>query len=380
MGASETGPRVAIVYDYLTQMGGGERVLRELHALFPHAPIHTLVYDRDRMPADFRAMDIRVSFIDRLPLSHRKFELYIPLFGYAMEQFDFRGYDLVLSLSTMVAKGVLTDSKTPHVSWCFSPMRWAWDLYPVYLDELGKRFFLRQAFRTFCHYYRIWDAVSSPRVSRFLAGSAAAQARIRKHYGRDAEILHPPIDTGFFTPGDQAPGDFYLIVSRLVLAKRIDLAIAAFAILGMPLVIIGTGEREAALRNQAPPNVRFLGFQDDTAVRDHYRRCKALVFPGEEDFGLTPVEAQACGCPVIAYAAGGALETVADGVHGVLFHRQNPEVIAEAVRRFEALSPRPDPAELRRNGLRFGRAAFQGRLGELLRESTTVPPTAATCT
>lgn len=349
--------RIAIVYDYMTQMGGGERVIRELHSVFPDAPIFTVVYDPKALPPDFRAMDIRTSFLDRLPLAHRKFELYIPFYGFAMEQFDLRAYDVVLSVSTMVAKGVVTGPRTCHVSLCFTPMRWAWDLYPSYLDELRGRFWMRLGFRISTHFYRIWDVASAARVNYFLAGSEVASRRIRKHYGRTSDVLHPPVDTGSFTPGGAPPEDFYLVVSRLVFAKRIDLAIDAFAKLGARLVVIGTGERASSLRRRATPNVSFLGYQDDDAVRDHYRRCRALIFPGEEDFGLTPVEAQACGRPVIAYAAGGALETVRDGETGVLFHEQTADALAAAVRRFESLAF--DAARIRQWSLRFGRDRFR---------------------
>lgn len=356
------GRRIAIVYDYMTQMGGGERVIRELHSVFPDAPIYTVVYDPKALPPDFRGMDIRTSFLDRFPLAHRRFELYLPLYGFAMEQFDLRGYDIVLSVSTMVAKGINTGPRTCHVSLCFTPMRWAWDLYHAYLDELRGRFWTRLGFRVFSHYYRIWDVASASRVNYFLAGSTVASRRIRKHYGRSSDVLHPPVDTDTFTPGGSPPEDFYLVVSRLVLAKRIDIAVAAFTKLGRRLVVIGTGERMPVLRRMATPNVTFLGFQDDAVVRDHYRRCRALIFPGEEDFGLTPVEAQASGRPVIAYAAGGALETVVDGETGVLFHEQTPGALAAAVGRFETLAF--DAARIRQWSLRFGRERFRTEIGD----------------
>lgn len=349
--------RVAIVYDYMTQMGGGERVIRELHSIFPSAPIYTLLYDPAALPADFKEMDIRTSFINRLPFTHRKFELYIPLFGFAMEQFDLRSYDIVLSVSTMVAKGINTSPRTCHISLCFTPMRWAWDLYHAYLDELRGRFWTRIGFRIFTHYYRVRDVTSASRVNYFLAGSTVASRRIRKHYGRDSDVLHPPVDTDAFTPGGAPPEPFYLIVSRLVFAKRIDLAVKAFAHLPQRLVVIGAGEQASALRRMVTPNVTFLEYQPDDVIRDHYRRCRALIFQGEEDFGLTPVEAQASGRPVIAYAAGGALETVVDGETGVLFHEQTAEALAEAVKRFETIPF--DSSRIRQWSLRFGRERFR---------------------
>ncbi|MBW2294645.1 MAG: glycosyltransferase [Deltaproteobacteria bacterium] len=352
--------KIAIAYDYMTQMGGGERVIHTLHEIFPDAPIYTVLYCPETMSDEFREMDIRTSFVDRLPLSHKKFELYIPLFAFGMEQFDFREYDVVLSVSTMVAKGVITGPRTCHISLCFTPMRWAWDLYHDYLAELKDARFTRWAFRFWTHYYRIWDIASVSRVNYFIAGSKIAARRIRKHYGRDADVIYPPIDTKRFQPSGDPPEDFYLVVSRLAYAKRIDVVVAAFANTDRRLVVIGQGERLSHLQKIATPNIEFLGYQPDDVVRDHYSRCRALLFPGEEDFGLTPVEAQACGRPVIAYAAGGSLETVIEGATGVFFHAQTPEAVSEAVGRFESLEF--DSKRIRENAERFDSEIFASRI------------------
>lgn len=352
--------KIAIAYDYMTQMGGGERVVKALHEIFPDAPIYTVLYNPEGLSDEFREMDIRTSFVDRLPLSHRKFELYIPLFAFGLEQFDFREFDVVLSVSTMVAKGVITGPRTCHVSLCFTPMRWAWDLYHDYLAELKDARLTRWAFRLWTHYYRIWDIASVSRVNYFLAGSEVAGRRIRKHYGRDADVIYPPVDTEHFNITDAAPEDFYLVVSRLVYAKRIDVAVEAFANTDRRLVVIGQGERLPYLRKVATPNVEFLGYQSDEVVRDYYSRCRALVFPGEEDFGLTPVEAQACGRPVVAYAAGGSLETVIEGETGVFFHEQSSASLREAVERFETLEF--DPLRIRANAVRFDSTTFSERI------------------
>ncbi len=348
--------KIAIAYDYLIQMGGGERVIQALHRIFPDAPIYTVVYCPDTMSDDFREMDIRTSFVNRLPLSHKKFELYIPLYAFGMEQFDFREYDVVLSVSTMVAKGVVTGPRTCHVSLCFTPMRWAWDLYHNYIAELKDATLVRWAFRFFTHYYRIWDIASVSRVNYFIAGSEVASRRIRKHYSRDADVIYPPVDTQEFKPNGQPSEDFYLVVSRLVYAKRIDIVVEAFAKTNRRLVVIGQGERLPQLRRAATPNIEFLEYQPDEVVHDHYARCRALLFPGEEDFGLTPVEAQACGRPVVAYAAGGSLETVIDGETGVFFHEQSGDAVNEALDRFEEIDF--DPARARRNAERFDFEVF----------------------
>ena len=352
--------KIAIAYDYLAQMGGGERVILALHRIFPEAPIYTVIYCPKSMSDDFREMDIRTSFVDRLPFSRRKFELYVPLFAFGMEQFDLREFDVVLSVSTMVAKGVITGPHTCHVSLCFTPMRWAWDLYHDYLSELRHARLTRWAFRFWTHYYRIWDIASVSRVNYFLAGSQIAARRIRKHYNRDADVIYPPIDTRRFQPSGAEPEDFYLVVSRLVYAKRIDVAVKAFAGTDRRLVVIGTGERLPSLKKIATPNIEFLGYQPDEVVRDHYSRCRGLVFPGEEDFGLTPVEAQACGRPVVAYAAGGSLETVIDGETGVFFAEQSPESLRRALERFETLEF--DPARIRVNAERFDLSIFAERI------------------
>jgi len=352
--------KIAIAYDYLIQMGGGERVVQALHEIFPEAPIYTVVYCPETMSDDFRKMDIRTSFVDRLPLSHKKFELYIPLYAFGMEQFDFREYDVVLSVSTMVAKGVVTGPRTCHVSLCFTPMRWAWDLYHDYLAELKDTRLVRWAFRFWTHYYRIWDIASVSRVNYFVAGSGVAARRIRKHYGRDADVIYPPVDTRRFQPNGKPSEDFYLVVSRLVYAKRIDLVVDAFAKTDRKLVVIGQGERLSSLRKAATPNIQFLGYQPDEVVHDYYSRCRGLLFPGEEDFGLTPVEAQACGRPVIAYAAGGSLETVIDGETGVFFHDQSPEAVNQAVDRFEGIEF--DPTRARENAERFDFDVFANQI------------------
>jgi len=274
-----------------------------------------------------------------------------------MEQFDFREFDVVLSVSTMVAKGLITASKTCHISMCCTPMRWAWDLYQNYLEELKGRRIMRFGFRLATHYYRWWDIATAARVNYFIAGSRVAAVRIRKHYGRGSEVIYPSVDTDFFVPNRKSPEDFYLVVSRLVLAKRIDLVVEAFSRSGRPLVVIGQGEQSAHLKRIAAPNIRFLGYQPDAVLQDYYARCRALIFPGEDDFGLTIVEAQASGRPVIGYAAGGVLETIQDGVTGIFFRRQTPECLNEAVERLEVT--RFNYGIIRKSSLRFSTENFK---------------------
>ncbi len=358
--------KLAIVYDYLAQKGGAERVVLELNRIFPDAPIYTVIYNQKSAPEEFRQLDVRTSGLQRLPFSRTKFEMYLPLYAFAVEQFDLREYDVVLSVGTMVAKGVVTGSRTCHISICFTPMRWAWDLYHDYIEELKSAPWVRWPFRLLAHYYRMWDVASAPRVSFFIAGSQVAARRIRKHYGRESQVIHPPVDVDKYQPNGKPPEDFFLVVSRLVYAKRIDLVVRAFANNGRRLVVIGQGERLRHLKAMATPNVQFLGFQPDEVVRDYYARCRALIFPGEEDFGLTPVEAKASGRPTIAYAAGGALETVQDGQTGLFFPHQTPDSLAQAIDRFDTMEF--DADLLRQDSRRFASEIFEKKIRKFVRE------------
>lgn len=354
--------KVALVHDYLNQYGGAERVLEELHRLFPDAPIYTSIYDPSRMPPAYRTWDIRTSFLQRLPLIKSHHQPFLLLYPLAFESFDLSAYDVVLSNSSAFAKGVITPPRTLHICYCLTPMRWAWS-YREYVDRERIGAAPRLLLPVAINYLRIWDALSSNRVDRFVAISRAVAARVEKHYRRPAEIVYPPVDTSAFQPV-AAPDDYYLVVSRLIPYKRIDLVIDAFTRLGKRLLVVGDGRDRVALERRAGPNVEFLGRLPDAELGSLYARCRALVFPGEEDFGIVPVEAQAAGRPVIAYAAGGALDTVVDGVTGVYFHRQTPEDLIDAVRRLEALDF--DPRVIRSNALRFDRAVFQAQIQEIV--------------
>ncbi len=337
--------RVALVHDYLNQMGGAERVLLALHERFPQAPIYTTIYDAARMDERFRAMDIRTSFMQRLPLVKRRHQPFLPLYPFAIERMDLRAYDLVISDSSAFAKGVVTRADALHICYCHTPMRWAWNFEDyVERERLGR--FSRMILSPFIVWLRQWDYATAARVDYFLANSPNVAARIAKYYRREATVLPPPVDTSRYTVAT-TPGDYFLIVSRLIPYKRIDLAVEAFTTLGLPLRIIGAGRDEARLRRMAGKNIEFLGWRSDDEARAQLANCRALIFPGEEDFGLAPVEAQACGRPVIAYGMGGALASVVDGVTGVFFGEQTPEALAAAVRRFR--DEQFDPLVIRRH-------------------------------
>lgn len=345
--------KVAIVHDWLTNFGGAERMLQKICHMFPDAPVYTIVYDKEKMGEAFP--DVRTSFIQKLPFGVKHYTLYLPLMPKAVERFDLSDYDLVISSSTCCAKGVITRADTKHVCFCATPMRYAWDFYFQYLQSAGK--LKRMLIPHFMFSIRQWDVLSANRVDTFLANSKNVQRRIAKHYRRESQVVYPFADTEFFVPNGKEPEDFYLIVSRLVEYKQVDLAVEAFGQLGLPLVVIGEGREKKRLEQKAEKNIRFLGRCSNETVRDYYQRCRGFVFCGEEDFGITPVEAQACGRPVIAYGRGGALETVLDPQTGVFFREQTPEALMEAVQELEQRTF--DAQAIRQNALRFSEQAFE---------------------
>jgi glycosyltransferase involved in cell wall biosynthesis len=353
--------KVALVHDWLNQYGGAEVVLEVMHDMFPTAPVYTSIYDPSAMPASFQTWDIRTSFIQRLPLVRRSFRALLPLYPLAFEQFDLRSFDLVLSSSSSWAKGVITTPETLHICYCHAPMRYCWD---VYYEEMPRRSpLLRGPLAVTISLLRLWDVDGANRVDRFVANSHFVAAKIRKYYRREAMVVHPPVDTMFFRPGNDE-GDFFLVVSRLRPYKRIDLVVAAFNRLGLPLKIVGVGEEMARLQHMAKENVKFLGFVPRDALRDLLASCRALVVPGKEDFGLAPIEAMASGRPVIAYGAGGVLETVKDGITGVLFAEQDVACLEDAVQR--CLSLNFDRAALQQHARTFDVSHFKEGLGDAI--------------
>jgi glycosyltransferase involved in cell wall biosynthesis len=339
-------------------------VLEELHALFPDAPIFTSIYDPSAMPAAYRDMRIRTSFMQRLPGVARHHQPYLPLYPLAFESFDFSAYDVVLSTSSAFCKGVVTGPHTLQVCYCLTPMRWVWD-YCAYVEreQLGRM--ARVGLPPIISGLRIWDVTSSHRVDEFVAISRTVQARIRKYYRRDSVVIYPPVRTTLF-PDTCPPGDYYLVVSRLIPYKRIDLAVDAFNRLGLRLKIVGDGRDRAALQARAGRNVEFLGRVGEEELRQLYLGCRGFLVPGEEDFGIAPVEAQAAGRPVVAYGAGGALDTVIVDETGTLFFQQTADALADAVRRLESLAP--DPSRIRANARRFDSAVFRAKLQDFILE------------
>ena len=349
--------KIALAHDYLNQYGGAERVLEQLHSYYPDAPIYTSMYDPKVMPAEYRSWDIRTSFMQRLPLITTQHQAYLMAYPIAFESFDLGGYDVVISNSSAFCKGVVTGPNTLHISYCLTPMRWVWR-YRDYVERERLGGLARMVLPPLIHYLRVWDAGASSRVDRYIAISTAVAARIRKYYRRESVIIPPPVDTEQFALS-RTSGDYYLTVARLAPYRRIDLIVEAFRELGLPVKIVGIGRDRARLEARATPNIEFLGRVDDETLADLYANCRGYLFPGEEDFGIAPVEAQAVGKPVVAYAAGGSLDTVLDGETGVLFPHQTPKDLADAVRRLETLSF--DPERIRRNAERFSVSVFRER-------------------
>jgi glycosyltransferase involved in cell wall biosynthesis len=361
--------KVAIVHDFLTQRGGAEKVVEVLHDMFPQAPVYTSVYDAHAMPAAYRDWDIRTSFIQRFLVGPALYRAALLLYPMAFESFDLSGYDLVISSSSSFAKGVLTRPETVHVCYTHTPMRYAWQMRGYVENERLSRV-ARAILAPSLHYLRTWDAVAASRVDHYIANSSVVAERIRKYYRRESHIICPPVETTRFKPRSEA-SDYYVVVSRLIPYKRLDLAVSAFSHLGLPLKVVGTGRQAQALRRLAGPTIEFMGFVDDGALPELVAGAKALVMPGEEDFGIAPVEANACGRPVIAYAAGGALDSQVDGVTGVLFNQPTVESLCAAIKRFEA--SRFDSEAIRRNAQSFDKAVFRQRISEFL--ETVVPHT-----
>ncbi|OYD13706.1 glycosyl transferase [candidate division WOR-3 bacterium JGI_Cruoil_03_44_89] len=355
--------RVAIVHDYMNQFGGAERVLWVVHEIFPEAPVYTILMDMASLPTRFRELKVTPTFIQHLPFARSQYEKYILLFPTAIEQIDLSSFDLVISISSAWAKGCLTNPSTCHLSYILSPMRFVWERYYERMRGTASRG-NRTVFRFVSNYLRMWDKIAAERPDYIITLSKEVKRRIKKYYRREADIIYPPCDTSFFTIDPKlSVQDFFLIVSRLRPYKRIDIAIEAFNRLGLPLLIIGEGSERGRLERLSRRNIQFLGRVSDEEVRSYVRRAQALVFPGLEDFGITPVEALACGTPVIAYRGGGLLESMLEGVTGRFFDLQEYESLVEAVKGFDR--GRYDRNRIREHALKFSREAFKEKFGAL---------------
>ncbi|MEA2097794.1 MAG: glycosyltransferase [Patescibacteria group bacterium] len=364
---NKTNPKIAIVHDFLTYFGGAEQVLLSLHSLYPKAPIYTLLYDKEKMEKYFPNTKIRTSFLNKFPKFIRKRKKYLlPFMPTAAETFDLRDFDIVISNSSSFAKGIITKPKTTHVCYCHAPTRFLWDWYYSYLNENKIKGLKKILLVPLLHYMRMWDKSASERVDYFITNSKNTANKIKKFYNRESEIIYPPA-SWFHSPNKHdcqtgmavkrikqngstaqslphtamlgnygASGkNYFLIVSRLSPYKKIDIAIEAFNKLGLPLIIIGDGQERYKLEKMAEKNIKFLGFQPEEELDEYYRNCYALIFPGEDDFGITIIEAMSFGKPVLALRKGGSIETIIENVTGEFFDDPIPEILADGIRRMK---------------------------------------------
>lgn len=354
--------KLAIVHDWLTNMGGAEQVVINFKEIYKEATIYTTFYNPDNLDEKLKGIDVKTSFLQKKKMvtNHKK---YFPLMPLAFENFNLNEYDVILSSSSSCAKGVITKPESIHICYCHTPMRYAWEMRDEYIEGMGKT--KRRLVKILCHYMRIWDVVSSNRVDYFVANSTAVKERIKKHYKRDAIVINPPVRCNLFNISD-SDGDYFLVLSRLVKYKRFDLAVQACSELGKKLIVIGDGPEKENLKKIANENVEFLGRQPDEIVKKYMAECKALLYPGEEDFGIVPVEAQACGRPVIAFGKGGVIDSVIDEKTGVFFKEQNVESLKEAIRKFETMKFNKE--EIRKHALKFDEKVFQEKIKKYIEE------------
>jgi glycosyltransferase involved in cell wall biosynthesis len=355
--------RIALVHDYLVQYGGAERVLECFTELWPYAPIYTLVYNKEFMHGKFESQRVKTSFIQNLPFAKERHRIFPMLMPSAIEQFEFKDYDIVLSDSSSYAKGVITGPETLHICYIHTPMRYAWDDCQKYTQDFYFPNFIKRLVPFFMNWIRIWDRVSAERVDRIISNSNFVRNRIKKYYKKDAVVIHPPVNVDDFYISEKNK-DYFLMVGRLIAYKRFDIAIQAFNDLKLPLKIIGRGPELKRLKKIAGPNIEFLGRVPDDQLARYYAECQAFIFPQEEDFGIVAIEAMASGRPVIAYRGGDIPEHMEEGKTGIFFERQTSEDIIGAVRKFRVGDF--DPRYIRGSILKFDKKVFKAKIKEYI--------------
>lgn len=358
--------RIALIHDWLNQIGGAEDVLEALVAFNPAAPIFTSIYWKEKMPAPYRTWPIRVSFMDRLPGIYRHHQPYLPLYPSAFERFDLSGFDLILSNKSGFCHGVRKPPGATHICYCLTPTRYVWG-FEAYAAREGLGVGPRLLLRPLLQWLKRWDKAAAAGVDHFIAISAEIQKRIARFYERDSTIIYPPVATERFKPQPEV-GDYFLSLGRLIPYKRVDLAVQACTRLNLPLRVGGDGRDRERLERMAGPTVKFLGRVPDADLPELMARCRAFIFPGLEDFGITPVQALAAGRPVIAFAGGGALDIVEDGVNGVLFHEPTAEALSVAIEHFSRLQF--EPKIVQRSAEKFDTAMFKKKLTAFIAEKT----------
>lgn len=351
--------KIALVHDYLVQYGGAERVLETFCEIFPNAPIFTMVYDEKLTNSAFKNRKIRTSFLQKIPFissHHRAYPLLMPM---AIESLDLSGFDVVLSDSNSYAKGIITGPETLHITYCHTPMRYAWDDCHRHMREFSYSKITRKFLPFGMSYLRLWDKISAERPDKYIANSKFVSNRIKKYYNKDAEVIYPPVNINNFHITDKVE-NYYLIVGRALPYKRFDIVVEAFNELGTPLKIIGKGPETERLKKTAKSNIEFLGYLNDRETAEYYSKCQALIFPSEEDFGITPLEAMASGRPVIAYKSGGALETVIEDKTGIFFKEQTANAIVEAIKSFQ--ENKFNSEEIRAHAKKFDKEIFKNNI------------------
>ncbi|MFH1486975.1 MAG: glycosyltransferase [Chloroflexota bacterium] len=356
--------KVAIVHDWLNQRGGAELVLDVLHEMYPDAPVYTSIYAKELMPQTYGEWNIRTSFMQHLPLVRKHHQPFLMLYPLAFRTCDLSDFDVVISNSSGFCHSVSTPPRTCHINYCLTPPRFLWNL-SQYIERERIGGLARQVLPLIVKHLRTWDAATAQGVDYFVGISRAVVARINSFYRREADLIYPPVDTSRFQFSSQVD-DYFLVVSRLVPYKRVDLAVKACSQLGVPLVVVGDGRDRRALQDIGGPGVKFTGRLPDQQVRELLSRCRAFIFPGEEDFGIAPVEAQAAGRPVIAYASAGALDTVVEGVTGRFFYEPTPEALAEVIRYFHDADF--DSGTIRQHARRFDTEVFKSTFGKYVKD------------
>ena len=363
--------KVALVHDWLTGMRGGEKCLEVFCDIFPDASLYTLICKKNNLSSSIKKTNIRTSNLQVFPFVERYYRYLLPIMPVVIEQFEPKGYDLILSSSHCVAKGIRTEKNSCHICYCYTPMRYIWDQSSQYFNKTNAGLVTRFVFPWVKKYLQNWDKKSAEDVDHFIAISQHVSMRIKKFYNRESVVIHPPVNTKYFELSDSVD-DYYLVVSAFAPYKRIDLAINAFNRLRYPLKIIGSGQCEKQLRQMAGPNIEFLGSLNDEEIKHYYSKCKALIFPGEEDFGITPLEAMASGRPVIAFGKGGALETVIPFTSenysptGLFFEEQTAESLVGAIEQFEKIENKFESKKIREHTLKFDREVFEKKIKEFI--------------
>lgn len=354
--------KIALLHDHLNQAGGAERVLYVLSQIFPQAPIYTLLYNK-KLIRGFENFDIRTSFLQKMPLAKNHLKWYLPLMPTAVEELDLSGFDIVLSSASALIKGVITHPNTLHICYCHTPTRYLWSDTHQYKKDLNAGLLIKKVLPYFLNQLRTWDQLAAQRVDRYIANSQFVAQRIKNYYNRESTVIYPPVDTENFYISENVK-NYFLIISRLRPYKKVDLVIKAFNKLKMPLKIIGTGEEEKALRAMANSNIEFVGQVTEQQKRQYLAECQALIHPQEEDFGITAIEAMASGRPVIAYGAGGALETVIEGFSGKIFPEQSWECLIDAIIKFK--SEEYTPAAIKEYARQYDVKNFQQKIKEYI--------------